>query len=150
MAHKPPLTIDPTYYEGRTFTPEVDHTIPATPLHPLPIQLNVGADGIGLILFHVDSRHAKVYDFSIAPYPTPANQSQQRIVSINKNKGDFTSGAREGYDVNIKGMVGPLSGQNAKLYVSLEDGADYYYNVANAYPDAAGGDMRIQPSFSPT
>ncbi len=142
MPRKTPLTIDPSYYTGRNFTPTQEVDLRAV-THPGPIQADLGPNGMLVVNFKADTPLVSV---SIAPYPVPANSAQQRIVSIGK-KGDFSSGARAGHDTGIQGRVG-ATGRAAETYVPLVAGAEYFINVANAYPDAVGGNMRVQVSFS--
>lgn len=146
------FTIDPKYYEGRVFDPVLEsQTAPLVG----PFQANIGHNGVMCIGF-VANAAFPLLSVSAAPYPntptTPGgpveNDSQQRIVSISKNKADFSSGARMGSDCGIQAKVG-ATGRETELYVPLVAGEHYWINYANANPaDLGGGNVRIQPSFS--
>ena len=83
---------------------------------------------------------------SVAPYPTPVNVQQTRIVSVTTTEADFSHNARKGYDCSIDAMIGPYS--RAGVYVELIAGTRYYINVANAVDNADGPEMRLQVSFT--
>lgn len=136
------LTINSSLYQGRKFSPVLDFKVSG---NQGPIQADVGHDGCACVEFVAKG----TVTVAIHPSPTPANQSQQRIISISKNKADFSSGARTGYDCAIQGRVGAKPGP-LQTYVSLVDGETYYINVANARPDEPlGGNMEITLTFGP-
>lgn len=148
-AKNPHNVIDEKWYKGRNFSPVLEFEVTKG---SGPIQADIGHNGVACIKF-VAPEHG--VNLSVAPYPTdpvtpggpPANNSQHRIVSINKNKADFSSGARYSYDASIQGETNAKPGP-LQANVPLVAGETYYANVANSNPESlAGGNCRIQMSL---
>ncbi len=154
---KEKFVIDAKYYVGRDFKP-VQNAEVSMDTHPGPIQANIGFDGCLCIQFVANGAVGSTIHTSCAPYPTPENQSQQRIVSINDKQANFASGARVGQDCSIDAMIVEAldklpAGWRDGVYLPVVDGSTYFINYANAPVAAAdrlrypGADCRVQVSF---
>ncbi len=154
---KEKFVIDAKYYVGRDFKPIQNADVDMDG-HPGPIQANIGYDGCLCVSFVAKGNVGSTVHTSVAPYPTPENQSRERIVSVNDKEANFASGARAGFDVSIDAMIVEAldklpAGWRDGVYVPIVANNSYKINYANAPISVAdklkypGGDCRVQVSF---
>jgi len=150
-------------YPSLSHPPVIDprklHDYPggAYPARPT-IQTAIGADGVACIAYDTTGMQVgQKLGFSIAPYPHPPNESQERISSIGA-RGDFSHGARSGYDSPVEGVIvqavdadgypSPLPANWNGTLVPIVAGSTVCINVGNRYAPLPGGEMRIQVNHS--
>ena len=156
--HKPapyPTSKEAASRAALGFSPIIEHqaVYPARPTYEDAISPN------GMVCIAYDTTGMQVgarLGFSIAPWPVPGNNSQERVSSMGA-KGDFSKAARAGPDQPIEGIIvqavdadgypSPLpAGWNGTL-VPIVAGTTVWINFANAYsvPD---GNARLQVNHS--